>query len=255
MNGLEHIRDMLGDEKQSKISDAEIKDTLYHYYFDIDQSVSWLLGQYAARALSRFICQYFPQRRGNAGWWHRRRKVSVPELRLVFFLLPLSVLPFLYILGVMDWYPCYWSCCGSEKVHLPSYLERPIQRCADPSRPWSVDDPDDPEGKPLPIPPPEDYGDWSPPSDSASGRHNVPFVRLTQSDYVSSSEQESVHTSTRPRSLYTITEMTERTEDSRDWDPPPMAMGYHGHVGGSRATNLSSISTDYGQVIGEWAEL
>lgn len=45
MTGFEHIREMLGDEKHSLISDKEVKDTLYHYYFDIEKSVAYLLGQ------------------------------------------------------------------------------------------------------------------------------------------------------------------------------------------------------------------
>lgn len=100
------------------------------------------------------------------------------------------------------------------------------------------------------MPPPEDYADWSPPSDNASGRHNVPFVRLTQSEYMSSSEQETTRASTKPGSLYTITELTERTEDSKDWDPAPRAL--HARPRDSRTTMESSASTDYGQVVGEW---
>ena len=110
----------------------------------------------------------------------------------------------------------------------------------------------DDDGKPLPLPPPDDYADWSPPSDNASGRHNVPFVRLTSSEYVSSSEQETTRESTRPGSLYTITEMTEHTEDSRDWRPPSISLApfHYPQAAGSRGTLMSSISTDYGQVIG-----
>ena len=45
-NGLEQIRAMLGPEEASGISDKEIKDTLYHYYFDVQQSIDWILGVY-----------------------------------------------------------------------------------------------------------------------------------------------------------------------------------------------------------------
>lgn len=44
MNGLEHIRKMLGDEDHSRLTDADIKDALYHYYFDVEQTTNWLLG-------------------------------------------------------------------------------------------------------------------------------------------------------------------------------------------------------------------
>ena len=44
MHGLECIRGVLGPEEVSGISDHEIKDTLYHYYFDVEQSINWLMG-------------------------------------------------------------------------------------------------------------------------------------------------------------------------------------------------------------------
>ena len=44
-NGWEQIRAMMGDEEQSGITDSEIKDTLYHYYFDVQQSLNWLYGK------------------------------------------------------------------------------------------------------------------------------------------------------------------------------------------------------------------
>ena len=44
MAGLEHIRNMIGDEDSSKISDADITDALYHYFFDVEQATAWLLG-------------------------------------------------------------------------------------------------------------------------------------------------------------------------------------------------------------------
>ena len=46
--------------------------------------------------------------------------------------------------------------------------------------------------------------------------------------------------------LSTISERSERTEDSRDW---PRVMEYHQ---GQRDTQ-SSWTTDYGQIIGAWA--
>lgn len=43
--GLEDIRAAVGPAAQSGLSDAEIKDALYHYYFDIQQSLDWLLSE------------------------------------------------------------------------------------------------------------------------------------------------------------------------------------------------------------------
>ncbi|KAI0771977.1 hypothetical protein BD413DRAFT_475037 [Trametes elegans] len=161
MDGLEHIRATLGDERQSALTDQDIKDSLYEYYFDVEGAITDLLDKQERRFAAR---------------------------------------------------------------------ER-----------------QEPGGKPLPPPPFDEEGDWSSTTDTTSGRHNLPFVRLTQSDYLSSSEQETTRASTRPGSLYTITELTERTEESKGFDtisqtPPPYL-----HAGGSRATIMSSVTTDYGQ--------
>ena len=97
------------------------------------------------------------------------------------------------------------------------------------------------------MPPPQDYADWSPPTDDTSGRHHVPFVRLTSSsEYVSSPEAET-RTSTRPGSvwtLYTITELTERSETSRHGDH------LQAQLRNSNTTHGTSITSDYGQVLG-----
>lgn len=94
--------------------------------------------------------------------------------------------------------------------------------------------------------PPDDFADWSPPSDDTSGRHNVPFVRLTTSnEYLSPPEQGSLMMSTRPGSLYTITELTERSEVTRNGDFLPV------HQDHTDSTHRSSTTTDYGQVLGK----
>ncbi|KAI0356515.1 hypothetical protein OH77DRAFT_1535381 [Trametes cingulata] len=163
MDGLEHIRATLGDERQSALTDQEIKDSLYEYYFDVEQAISDLLEK-------------------------QERKFAARERQ-------------------------------------------------------------DSDGKPLPPPPSDDEGDWSSTTDSTSGRHNVPFVRLTPSDQFSDRA-----TSYMPRhTLSTISERTEQSEDGRGWDPPPphstQSVNPYLQPGGSRATLLSSVTTDYGQVI------
>lgn len=40
--GVVKIRQLLGE--QNPIADAEIRETLWYYYFDVEQTVSWLLG-------------------------------------------------------------------------------------------------------------------------------------------------------------------------------------------------------------------
>ncbi|KAJ2975249.1 hypothetical protein NUW54_g11763 [Trametes sanguinea] len=170
MDGLEHIRAALGDENQSALTDQDIKDSLYEYYFDVEHAIEDLLGKQERRFAAR------------------------------------------------------------ERQDL------------------------DPRGKPLPLPPVDGEDDWSSTTDTTSGRHNVPLVRLTASDYLSSSEQETTRASTHPGTLYTITELTELSEDGRDWEPSPRhlpaPLDPYLQPGGSRATLLSSVTSDYGQVIG-----
>lgn len=45
MHGMEQCRATLGSEQHSGFDDAAIRDTLYHYYFDVEQSLNWLFGK------------------------------------------------------------------------------------------------------------------------------------------------------------------------------------------------------------------
>jgi elongation factor 1 alpha-like protein len=42
-SGLSHVRSMLGSEESSGISDKQVKDSLWYYYFDGEKAVAWLL--------------------------------------------------------------------------------------------------------------------------------------------------------------------------------------------------------------------
>ena len=44
IDGLEQVRNILGDQEQSGFSDQSIKDALWEFFFDVDKSVVWLLG-------------------------------------------------------------------------------------------------------------------------------------------------------------------------------------------------------------------
>lgn len=44
IDGLEQVRNILGDQERSGFSDQAIKDALWEFYFDADKSVVWLLG-------------------------------------------------------------------------------------------------------------------------------------------------------------------------------------------------------------------
>lgn len=43
-SGVEHIRAVVGDEATSGLDDAIIRDTLWQFFFDIEQSTAWLFG-------------------------------------------------------------------------------------------------------------------------------------------------------------------------------------------------------------------
>ena len=44
IDGLEQVRNILGDQEHSGCSDQAIKDALWEFFFDVDKSVVWLLG-------------------------------------------------------------------------------------------------------------------------------------------------------------------------------------------------------------------
>jgi len=44
IDGLEQVRNILGDQEHSGFSDQAIKDALWEFFFDVDKSVVWLLG-------------------------------------------------------------------------------------------------------------------------------------------------------------------------------------------------------------------
>lgn len=43
--GLDQVRAILGDENSSGFSDKDIKDTLWHYFFDEEKTIQWALGE------------------------------------------------------------------------------------------------------------------------------------------------------------------------------------------------------------------
>ncbi|KIJ70437.1 hypothetical protein HYDPIDRAFT_172255 [Hydnomerulius pinastri MD-312] len=52
-SGLEHIRAVMGDEAASGLDDEIIKDTLWQFYFDIEQSIGWLYEEQERRAAAK----------------------------------------------------------------------------------------------------------------------------------------------------------------------------------------------------------
>ena len=45
MDGLEQVRTTMGTEAQCGFSDQVIKDALYEYWYDVQQTVEYLLGE------------------------------------------------------------------------------------------------------------------------------------------------------------------------------------------------------------------
>jgi len=42
-SGLDHVRSLLGDAGTSDLTDKQIKDSLWYYYFDAEKTVAWLI--------------------------------------------------------------------------------------------------------------------------------------------------------------------------------------------------------------------
>ncbi len=130
MDGLEHIRATLGDERQSALTDQEIKDSLYEAYFDVEQAIAALLGMLIY--VDMVSCLTGPQRSKSESLLPVNVKVSFIPVDP----LPLPFACVLYpsfslicgLCGVVDWHPCYSKRCGSEKVHVLSRLENRARR-------------------------------------------------------------------------------------------------------------------------------
>ena len=46
IDGMEQVRNVLGDQERSGFSDQAIKDALWEFFFDVDKSVVYLLGAF-----------------------------------------------------------------------------------------------------------------------------------------------------------------------------------------------------------------
>jgi HBS1 N-terminus len=53
---IAEVRELLGDSRS--IKDSEIRETLWYYYFDVEQTLSWLLGKLFSRRFIHLLDQY-----------------------------------------------------------------------------------------------------------------------------------------------------------------------------------------------------
>lgn len=74
IDGLEHIRATLGDERQSALTDQEIKDALYEAYFDVEQAIAVLLGMFTHSHMAFLLTG--PQRNKSESLLRENVKVS-----------------------------------------------------------------------------------------------------------------------------------------------------------------------------------
>jgi hypothetical protein len=44
IDGVEQVRNVLGDQEHSGCTDQDVKDALWEFFFDVEKSVVWLLG-------------------------------------------------------------------------------------------------------------------------------------------------------------------------------------------------------------------
>jgi len=80
MNSIrDHVRAVIGGVKKSGITDKEIDNASWEYYFDLDQTMDHILGSPVAHeSISRFL--YWPQRFKENGTRLRRDKVAYLHL-------------------------------------------------------------------------------------------------------------------------------------------------------------------------------
>lgn len=53
IDGLEQVRNILGDQERSGCTEQNIKDALWEFFFDVEKSVVWLQGPSHLRHLGR----------------------------------------------------------------------------------------------------------------------------------------------------------------------------------------------------------
>jgi HBS1 N-terminus len=76
MNSIrDHVRAVIGGSKKSGITDKQIDDASWEYYFDLDQTMDHILGSSVApEAISLF--SYRSQRFKQSGTLQRKEKVT-----------------------------------------------------------------------------------------------------------------------------------------------------------------------------------
>lgn len=58
IDALEQVRRVIGDEEDCGISDREIKDTAWYYFFDTEKTVHWCLGAFISRHECTRLIEY-----------------------------------------------------------------------------------------------------------------------------------------------------------------------------------------------------
>ncbi|KAI0796509.1 hypothetical protein C8Q75DRAFT_198313 [Abortiporus biennis] len=210
-DALEQVKEALGSEEQSGLSDDLIKDTLYHYYFNVQDSIHWLLEEQSRRKAAE-------ERKGESE--HT------------------SLYPFVHIEIPQSLSPYHPLVCNARRYDKPLPMLPPGAAEPDYTSPHEYTPHNVIELQAMPDVP-ED------------GRSNVPLIRLAQSnpeeyfEYSDSAQSEMYETR-----LSTITERTEHS-DSPLQSAPQLGSESGAAVEDTppAASATSSTTTDYGQVI------
>jgi len=124
-DAFERIRDTLGEEGLSEIPDNEIKDAIWYYHFDIEQSLDWCLREYIYVSFSSFATTFFTdeQEKRRAAKLRQGKQAVLYRVHSYLRILLLPSLP-------IRWSPTPGRCMPFDSS---VYFCRPCARVCSPS--------------------------------------------------------------------------------------------------------------------------
>ena len=252
IDGMEQVRNVLGDQDRSGFSDQAIKDALWEFFFDVDKSVVYLLGAPVASIQVASADGPIAQRRNKNKRQPRNERVSFVHTIGSTFPTP----SFVIHSDVLGHQLCY-QIDGKEGAYLsvfPTPLTSPLPPVD--ARGLSLTLPPsltmtDVDGKPLPpLPPPEhghhQYGPlpagMAPPPMPMPTHHPDYDEYADDGEYYQPDDYGSDEYPMEYNRLSTITERTERSEYSKHY-PSARQIVYRDSI---------SSNTEYGAFRGAY---
>ncbi|KAF7301550.1 HBS1-N domain-containing protein [Mycena indigotica] len=227
-DGLDRVRDIIGDATQSSLSDKAIKDVLWECHFDIEETVQWAIEEQErilqAQQRKGVLLYFFPPLPFFRSTIVSGRIVAVRRLSSTTLI---SVSVELNL-------PSAPSHTMKDLPPLPVERELGYGEYAPPviGLRRVIEEPEADLG----------YGQYSPPvleEEEHDGRSRIPLIKQAQQPYESQLDAESGIR----RNLSTISERTERTEPSPNWPPRQRYLSLE------IPRPPSTITTSYGQAV------